>query len=87
MQIFKNPNFDFVRWRWHALALSCASSFCAGVFVIATRGMPKGVEFSGGTIVILKFDQTPDLEPDHRGASAATPSCSSYGAAARTATS
>ena len=22
MQIFKNPNYDFVRWRWHALALS-----------------------------------------------------------------
>jgi preprotein translocase subunit SecF len=24
--------------------------------------MPKGVEFSGGTIVIVKFDQTPDLD-------------------------
>ena len=22
MQIFKNPNFNFIKWRWHALALS-----------------------------------------------------------------
>ena len=22
MHIFKNPNFDFVRWKWHAIAIS-----------------------------------------------------------------
>ena len=22
MHIFKNPNFDFVRWKWHAIAVS-----------------------------------------------------------------
>ena len=61
MHIFKNPNFDFVRWKWHAIALSWIV-ILVGVFVIWTKGMPKGVEFSGGTIVILKFDQTPDLD-------------------------
>ena len=67
MQIFKTPNFDFVRWRWHALALS-ALVICAGVFLIATRGLQKGVDFEGGTIVILKFDETPDFNRDHRSA-------------------
>jgi preprotein translocase subunit SecF len=61
MHIFTNPNFDFVRWKWHAIALSWVL-ILAGVFVIWTRGMPKGVEFSGGTIVILKFEQPPDLD-------------------------
>jgi preprotein translocase subunit SecF len=61
MHIFKNPNFDFVRWKWHAIALSWVV-ILVGAFVIWTKGMPRGVEFSGGTIVILKFDQTPDLD-------------------------
>lgn len=60
MQIFKNPNFDFIRWRWYALALSLLI-ILAGGFVIATKGLQKGVDFEGGTIVILKFDQAPDL--------------------------
>ncbi len=61
MHIFKNPNYDFVRWKWHAIALSWII-ILAGVCVIWTKGMPKGVEFSGGTIVIVKFDQQPNLE-------------------------
>jgi preprotein translocase subunit SecF len=60
MQIFKNPNYDFVRWRWPALLLSLVV-ILAGVLFIATRGLQKGVDFEGGTIVILKFDQAPDL--------------------------
>lgn len=60
MQIFKNPNFDFVRWRWPALALSLAI-IGAGLFLIATRGLQKGVDFEGGTIVVLKFEQPPDI--------------------------
>jgi preprotein translocase subunit SecF len=59
MQIFKNPNYDFVRWRWPALALSLVV-ILAGMLMIGTRGLQKGVDFEGGTIVILKFDQPPD---------------------------
>jgi preprotein translocase subunit SecF len=61
MHIFTNPNFDFVRWKWHAIALSWIV-ILIGAFVVWTKGMPKGVEFSGGTVIILKFDQTPDLD-------------------------
>jgi preprotein translocase subunit SecF len=60
MQIFNNPNYDFVRWRWHAMVLS-ALIIVAGIAIIGTRGLQKGVEFEGGTIVILKFDQQPSL--------------------------
>ncbi len=58
MQIFKTPHFDFLRWRWAAIGLSWIV-IIAGALVIRTNGLPLGVEFSGGTIVIVQFDQQP----------------------------
>jgi len=56
MYIFKNTNYDFLRWRWHAIAVSWVI-IIAGVVAIAKNGIPKGVEFAGGTVVINEFDQ------------------------------
>jgi preprotein translocase subunit SecF len=61
MQLLKNPNVDFVRWRWHAIALSLVVVL-AGAYAIWTRGLPLGVEFAGGSIVIVKFEQMPEIE-------------------------
>jgi preprotein translocase subunit SecF len=61
MQIFKSANYDFVRWRWHALALSLAV-ILAGAVTIWTRGLSLGVDFAGGTIVIVKFQQETPVE-------------------------
>jgi len=61
MHIFKHPNYDFVRWKWPAIGLSWVI-ILVGLFVIWTRGMPKGVEFSGGTVVLVRFQQAPDLD-------------------------
>jgi preprotein translocase subunit SecF len=58
MQIFKTPHFDFLRWRWFAIGLSWLV-IIAGIAVIKTKGLPLGVEFSGGTIVIVQFNQQP----------------------------
>ena len=56
MHIFKDTNYNFLRWRWHALALSWAIVL-AGVFVMMTKGIPLGVEFAGGTVVVTQFEQ------------------------------
>jgi preprotein translocase subunit SecF len=62
MKIFNTPTIDFVRWRYHALVFSWLL-IAAGLFVIWQRGLPLGVEFSGGSIVIVKFDQqVPDTQ-------------------------
>ena len=61
MHIFTNPNYNFLRWRWHAVALSWVV-ILAGVAAIYTKGLPKGIEFAGGTAVIMQFDQTPSVE-------------------------
>ena len=60
MQISKT-NFDFVRWRWHALVLSTLIVI-AGAWMISVNGLKKGVDFDGGTVVILAFNETPDYE-------------------------
>ena len=61
MQIFANPNFNFIRWRWHAIILS-AAVIGSGLFTIYARGgLPLGVDFSGGTVLQLKFNKpTPE---------------------------
>jgi preprotein translocase subunit SecF len=61
MHIFTNPNYNFLRWRWHAVALSWVV-IIAGLGLIYTRGLAKGIEFAGGTSVIMQFDQTPSVD-------------------------
>ena len=56
MRIFANAHYDFIRWRWYAFALSFLV-IAAGIVAMATRGLPLGIDFTGGTIVVLKFDQ------------------------------
>ena len=80
MHIFQNPNFDFLRWRWHAIVLSLLV-IGAGLFVILTRGIPLGVEFSGGTNLIVRFS-APVAEDQIRSALQALPhEVQSYGEA------
>jgi preprotein translocase subunit SecF len=61
MHIFNHPDYNFLRWRWQAIALSWVV-IIAGLVTIATRGIPKGVEFAGGTVVIVQFDQEPSIQ-------------------------
>jgi preprotein translocase subunit SecF len=70
MDILTNANYDFIRWRWHAFALSLVV-ILAGVGMAITKGLPLGIDFSGGTIVILKFEQ-PTTEDHVRTALAAS---------------
>ncbi|MGQ0733677.1 MAG: protein translocase subunit SecF [Acidobacteriota bacterium] len=59
MDILKNPDFNFIRWRWHAIALSVLV-ILGGIGVIGARGLPLGIDFSGGTLVVVKFQQSVD---------------------------
>src|SRR3979490_2453315 len=61
MHIFKGTDYDFLRWRWHAIAASWIV-IIAGIVTLATRGIPKGVEFAGGTVVITKFMQPTSVQ-------------------------
>ena len=54
MRIFDNPNYDFVKYRWHAIVISLLI-IGAGLGVFLTRGINLGIDFAGGANVILKF--------------------------------
>jgi preprotein translocase subunit SecF len=56
MALFENTNYDFIKWRWHAIALS-AIVIIAGLAYGFQRGIPLGIDFSGGTILVVKFEQ------------------------------
>lgn len=60
MKIFDNPNYDFIKYRWHAVIISTLI-ILAGVGVFFSRGINLGVDFAGGANIILKFDAEPPI--------------------------
>jgi len=62
MHIFQHTHFDFLRWRVHAIVLSWIV-IIAGAAVFMTKGIPLGIEFAGGTAVIVKFEQPIGVQP------------------------
>ncbi|HEX4346161.1 MAG TPA: protein translocase subunit SecF [Vicinamibacterales bacterium] len=61
MHIFKDTKYNFLRWRFHALAVSWVL-IIAGAIMFAKVGIPLGIEFAGGTEVIEQFDQAVSVD-------------------------
>lgn len=61
MQIFRDPNYDFIKYRWHAVVISLLI-IGAGVAVFIARGINLGVDFAGGASIILRFKEAVPLE-------------------------
>src|SRR5713226_9953482 len=61
MHIFHHTNYNFLKYRWPAIAVSWII-ILAGVVAIWTKGIPQGVEFAGGTVVITQFDQAVSVQ-------------------------
>lgn len=57
MQIFHNANYNFIKWRWHALIVSIAIVWGGFGLMYLRGGMPMGVDFTGGTVIIADFSQ------------------------------
>jgi len=53
-QLFANTRVNFTRWRWHALVLSLVV-IGAGLVTVAGKGVNLGIDFSGGTLVVVEF--------------------------------
>ena len=61
MEIIKNPNIDFLGKAKYFIALSLLL-IAAGAYWIATGHLRYGVEFSGGTQLVLQFQKSPDVD-------------------------
>ncbi|MGB8953420.1 MAG: protein translocase subunit SecF [Candidatus Aminicenantales bacterium] len=55
MQFFKTPNINFMKYKYVALALSGIIILGGLVNIIASKGLKLGVDFSGGTLIRVKF--------------------------------
>jgi protein-export membrane protein SecD/preprotein translocase SecF subunit len=53
-QLFAGARANFTRWRWHALVLSLVI-VGAGLATVLTKGLPLGIDFTGGTMVVVEF--------------------------------
>ncbi len=56
MQIFREPNINFFRWRWRAVGVSTLLIVTGLATMWFRGGLPLGIDFSGGTAVVVRFD-------------------------------
>lgn len=59
MEFFRNTNIDFLGKKWYFLGFSLIFSIAGICSMLFWHGIPLGVDFRGGTLVYVKFAQTP----------------------------
>ena len=62
MELFRNTNIDFLGKKWYFLAFSLVFSVAGLLSIFFWHGIPFGVDFKGGTLVYVKFAETPNLD-------------------------
>jgi preprotein translocase subunit SecF len=62
VELFRNPNIDFLGKKWFFLGLSLILSVGGLLSILFWHHIPLGVDFSGGTIVRVKFTSAPDID-------------------------
>ena len=60
MQFLKDTHIDFMRQRWFAIAFS-ALMIIVGIGSLATKGLNFGLDFTGGTLIEVSYDEAPQL--------------------------
>jgi preprotein translocase subunit SecF len=60
VELFHNPNIDFLGKKWYFLAFSLVFSVAGILSMLFWHGIPLGVDFRGGTLVYVKFSHAPD---------------------------
>jgi preprotein translocase subunit SecF len=67
MQLFKNVNIDWIGKKWILIGASFAL-FVASLVSLIVKGGPRyGIDFRGGTLVYVKFRNTPPLDLIRKG--------------------
>jgi preprotein translocase subunit SecF len=56
MELFQKPNIDFIKWRRIPIVISLAIIF-GGLAAILVKGFNYSIEFTGGTLLQVRFEQ------------------------------
>lgn len=62
IELFRNPNYNFLRWKWHFIIASWVLILVGAVSLWMKGGPRYGIDFRGGTLVYLKFAAAPELD-------------------------
>ncbi len=60
MELFRNVNVDWLGKKWIFLAFSLVFSIAGIASMLFWHGIPRGVDFKGGTLVYVGFPQSPN---------------------------
>jgi len=60
IEIFRNPNYNFIEKRRWAYAASAIVTLIALISLV-TQGLRYDIDFTGGTLVQVRFDEKPDI--------------------------
>jgi preprotein translocase subunit SecF len=60
VEFFHEVNIDWLGKKWYFLGFSLIFSIAGLMSLFFWHGLPLGVDFKGGTLIYLKFEQTPD---------------------------
>ena len=62
MEFLKNPNFDFLGKTRYFVAASVLVMVAGVAYMARPGGLHYGVEFSGGTQLVVKFEKPPAVD-------------------------
>ena len=62
MELFRQTNIDFLRWKWWAIGASWLLILVGAFAIFVQKGLKFGIDFAGGTQIALRFGQRPDIE-------------------------
>ena len=60
MELFRNANIDWLGKKWYFLAFSLVFSVAGILSMLFWHGIPKGIDFRGGTDITVRFQQQPN---------------------------
>jgi preprotein translocase SecF subunit len=61
IELFKKPNYDFIGRRKWAYYVSIAATLIAIVSLVAKGGLRYDLDFTGGTLIQVRFEQAPSV--------------------------
>ncbi|MBS1800160.1 MAG: protein translocase subunit SecF [Acidobacteria bacterium] len=60
MELFRSTNIDWLGKKWYFLGFSLIFSVAGVLSMLFWHGIPKGVDFTGGTQIRVSFESAPD---------------------------
>src|ERR1700678_2081646 len=62
VELFHDVNVDWLGKKWYFLGFSLIFSVAGVLSILFWHGIKLGIDFRGGTLVYVQFEQAPDLD-------------------------